>query len=353
MMRISTLSEGRDEYYEFEKARASHRLINEVLQVHSGQQVLITADTQSDKRVVESNARAVLAAGGVPVVLYYPTGARPQMEPPPVVAAAVLCADVWIEHAVSFVMYSRAWHEAKSLGVQYYSGRGLDVDGMVRCIGRQQIDLLVEFGKVVEQVISDSQQMRVTSRAGTEIQFKNQKSTSGSFKMKANPQKTPIMLAGQISWEPQEGSVQGKIIGDGSLYPPSEVGLLYDPVELAIENGYIQAITGDKEAKLLQNWLNQLDDPNLYRIAHVSIGFNPGIQNPTGRLIEDERAFGHFDFGWGAWVGRPASAHFDISCQNVSCWSEEQQILDDGKFIHPELSDIYQEILVQGTSCMD
>jgi leucyl aminopeptidase (aminopeptidase T) len=340
-MRISMLAESRDEYYTFELARASHRLIHEVLDVQPGQQVLITADTQSDRRVVESNARAVHAAGAVPTVLNYPTQARPQMEPPPVITAAAINADVWIEHAVAFVMYSRAWHEARSHGTQYYSGRGLDVDGMVRCIGEQQIDLLVEFGRVIEEIITNSRRMRVTSSAGTEIHFENKEAKSGSFKMKTNPQKTPVMLAGQVSWEPLEGTLQGRIVGDGTLYPPPEVGLLHHPVELTITGGRIRTITGGKEASMLQGWLNQLDDPELYRIAHVSIGFNPGIRIPTGRLIEDERAFGDMDFGWGAWVDRPAAGHFDLSCRKVSSWADEKQILDEGQIVHPDLCDIF------------
>ena len=94
------------------------------------------------------------------------------------------------------------------------------------------------------------------------------------------------------------------------------------------------------ENGVLQSWIDQLDDQTMYRIAHISIGFNPGIPVPTGRVMEDERAFGDFDFGFGAWVGRPAAGHFDFTCRQVSVTANGTPILKDGIFVEPELARI-------------
>ena len=38
----------------------------------------------------------------------------------------------------------------------------------------------------------------------------------------------------------------------------------------------------------------------MYRIAHYSLGFNPGVTQPTGRIVEDERVFGCIELGMGS-----------------------------------------------------
>jgi leucyl aminopeptidase (aminopeptidase T) len=341
-MRLSSVVEARDEYYAFELARAARKVAEEILQVRPGQTVAITADTMSDSRVVRATAAAVFAAGGLPIVLCYHTQPRPQMELPAPVAAAVAAADIWIEQAVSYVMYTRSWHKAIEAGVQYCE-LAMDVDGIVRCIGQQNIALLAEMGDVISSLLTDAD-MKVVSSAGTEVTFHNRGVKVGEFKMKANPAKIPIMLAGQVSWSPVEESLGGRLVADGVIYPPGEIGIINEMISLDVKGGRITAISGAKEARLLKRWIEQLSDETMYRIAHISIGFNPGIPVPTGRVMEDERAFGDIDFGFGAWLGRPAAGHFDFTCRQVSIFANGSPIQEDGIFVQPELARICREM---------
>jgi leucyl aminopeptidase (aminopeptidase T) len=336
-MRIGSVMEARDEYLSFEMERAARKLAEEVLEIKPGQTVAITADTNADARVVWASARAIYAAGGVPSVLWYHTQPRPQMEPPAPIAAAVAAADIWIEHAVAYTMYTHAWQKALDAGVLYCELGGMDVDGMVRCIGRQNITLMAEMGEVVIDLLTDAE-MEVTSELGSAVTFHNRGVRIGEFKMKATPEKTPIMLAGQVSWSPDEASLQGRVIADGILYPPTEIGIMSETVAFELSAGRITSIEGAKEARLLRNWIGQLDDPTMYRIAHISMGFNPGIPVPTGRVVEDERAFGDIDFGFGAWVGRPAAGHFDFTCRQVTIKANGVPVQENGRFTHPRLA---------------
>jgi leucyl aminopeptidase (aminopeptidase T) len=346
-MRISSVVETRDEYLRLEMARASRVLVDRILQVKPGQTVVITADTGSDQRVVWANAEAIHAAGGVPIILQYQMLPRPQMEVPEPVAAAVAKADIWIDHAVAYSMYTKGWHKALDAGVLYCELSAMDVDGMVRCIGRQDVDLLSDMGEVVKELLADAD-VHVTSAAGSDVRFSNRGVRIGEFAMKATPEKTPIMLAGQVSWSPVEESLNGRLVADGILFPPSEAGILSGQVVFEIEKGRIVSISGDKEAQLLRDWLSQLDDEVMNRIAHVSLGFNPGIPQPTGRVIEDERGFGDIDFGFGAWVGRPAAGHFDFTCRRVNIDVNGEALLQSGIFIHPRLAPLCRQMGVPG-----
>jgi leucyl aminopeptidase (aminopeptidase T) len=305
----------------------------------------MTVDTQSDTRVVAATAAAVFAADAIPIVLSYHTQARPQMELPAPIAAAVVLADIWIEFAVAYTVYTRSWQKAVDAGVQYCGINGIDADGMVRCIGRQDVDLLATMGERIQGLIGETE-MRVTSAAGTDVTFSNRGIEVGTFRMKANPEKRPIMLSGQVSWSPVEESMNGQLIADGILFPPAEVGIIAEPIEFTVSAGRIVGITGGREARMLQAWLDRLNDPTLYRIAHISLGFNPGIPSPTGRILEDERAFGDIDFGFGAWVGRPAAGHFDFTCRQVSSWAGTVRLQDEGRFVHPELAELCRAMAV-------
>jgi len=340
-MRFALVTETRDEYYALELAKAARVLCEDILAVEPGQSVVITADTQSDARVLRATAAAVFAADAVPIVLYYHTQARPQMELPAPIAAAVALADIWIEFAVAYTVYTRSWQKAVDAGVQYCGINGIDADGMVRCIGRQDVTLLSTMGTTIQGLIADAD-MRVTSAAGTDISFSNRGIEVGTFRMRANPEKRPIMLSGQVSWSPVEESLNGRLVADGILYPPAEVGIIGQPIEFTVAHGRVTAISGGREARMLQAWLDGLGDPTLYRIAHVSLGFNPGIPAPTGRILEDERAFGDIDFSFGAWVGRPAAGHFDFTCRQVSSWAGEIHLQNDGVFVQPDLAALCQ-----------
>jgi hypothetical protein len=76
------------EYLAMELARGAMTLAKEVMLIKPGENVVITGDTSSDKRVVDATAAAVYAIGGVPTVSNYATAKTVCMDPPAPIAAA-------------------------------------------------------------------------------------------------------------------------------------------------------------------------------------------------------------------------------------------------------------------------
>lgn len=346
-MRMNNPSETRDAYLDLELAQAAAVFVRDVIAMPEGAEVLITTDSRTDLRVSRAIARAIAAAGGVPMQLHYPSPGASYGASPATVGAAAAACDIWVACSWNELIYSDAWSTAMAAGTLYVSYGGLDCDGFVRCVGRVDTPKLEAMGLRVMEILRDAE-IHVTSAAGTDIRFHNRGGEMGKFRMMATPERTPIMLAGQVTWEPNEQSMEGVLVADGILSPPEEVGLILDHVHFEVSGGRIGAIGGGREATLLTRWLEAKADPRLRRIAHASLGFNPGIPVPTGRILEDERAFGDIDFGWGAWVDRPAAGHFDFTCRQVDMSADGAPILRAGRFVEPTLAAFCRDMGVPG-----
>lgn len=353
-MEFALGTETQREYLSVEVAAAARKLVEQVMLVRPGEQAAITADTSSDPRVVEATASAAYAAGAVPVVLWYPTTLGSGLEPPRPVAAAIADSDVWIEYAVGYLLYSNAYRRAIERGTRYICLAGMDVQMMVRSIGRVDYPKMIVLGERLRAVIGSASAVRVTSAAGTDLAADN----GGRFirhsgKLADTPGE-PIMLGGQVSWAPLEDTINGRLVVDTCIWPPAEVGLVRSPVALTIESGIVKRVDGGAEARIYERWLASFNDPNMYRVAHFSLGFNPGVTRPTGRIVEDERLFGCFNMGIGTQgpqmkaVGWKAASHTDCVILNPTIHLDGGPLQEDGRYVHPEIAAACKDLGVPG-----
>ena len=284
-MFLSFGTEPTQAYYSFELAQAANKLVTEVRPLRKGEQVLITADTASDLRVIMATAGAVLAVGGVPTVAIYPTLPAPMQAPPRPVSSAAAAAQVWIDFAVAYQLYSPAYQAALSNGCIYLCLTGMDVDMMVRTIGRVSYPPMQEMAALLYRHSQAAETVRVTSQAGTDLTMRIDK--AGDLFWEPPPQKGgfPQMLGGQSGFNAYRESYQGVLVLDGCLWPPTEIGALRQPIRLAIENGYIQEIEGGAEAQLYSRWLKAANHLQAYLMDHACYGFNPGVSRPSGRIL--------------------------------------------------------------------
>jgi leucyl aminopeptidase (aminopeptidase T) len=329
-------TEPRDEYYEIELAQAAHVLVTQVRPVSAAQQVLITADTASDSRTVRATAGAVHAAGGIPTVAWYTTLPEPMQEPPAPVAKAALGADVWIDFSVSYQLYSPAYEAAIDNGCIYVCLTGMDVDMMVRTIGRVRHGPMQEMATLLYQMSQAAETIRVTNPAGTDAVMRVDKAGDRFWEPQPEEGGWPQMLGGQSGYMFHRETFEGVLVFDGTLWPPVELGLLSNPVRLTVEGGYVRKIEGGVEAAIFAHWLKGFGHPAAYLMDHACYGFNPGVVRPSGRILEDERVFGCMQFGVGAsTLGSPA--HTDGVTLNTSVWLDDEQIEEEGRYVHPEL----------------
>ncbi len=353
-MELALGTEPTNRYLSFEVARAARKLVEEVMLVKPGENVLVTVDTAGDRRVAEAVAEAAYAAGAVPTLVVYHTSPTAVVEPPAPVAGAAARAQVWIELAVAYVLHTDAYRNALAAGCRYICLAGMDVDMLVRCVGRVDYPAMLALGETLRRLVASADEVRVTSPAGTDlIGYNRGRKVRHSGKLADTPGE-PIMLGGQISWCPVEETIEGKLVFDGALWPPTELGKLSSPVELTVSRGVITDIRGGAEAQVFKRWLESFRDPDMYRIAHYSLGFNPGVTRPTGRIVEDERVFGCMEMGigtQGAQIGGltwQAASHTDGIVLSPSIYLDGQPLEVEGRYVHPEVVEACRRLGVPG-----
>jgi len=341
--------------YEFELGKAADILVRELFKLKPGETFVITCDTESDERVAHAIARAAFSVDAKPMLIWCasPLGvarAADPMLPGKALAAALREADAWVELNNQWLLYSSAYDAAMESNkrLRHLCLVGMNVDMMVRCIGRINYPLLVQFLKRVTQLTQEARHIRITTPAGTDVEFDN--FPGRSVDMDAGYADTPgsHMMGGQIGYAPDLESISGTIVFDGSVNPP--LGLLKEPIKLEVKGGEIINIKGGQEALIFEKWLKSFNHPQMLRMAHFCYGFNPGARL-SGNVLEDERVWGCTEWGIGH-VGellipggaRPAPSHTDGICLNSSVWLDGRQIMENGQMLDEELKDLAQKM---------
>lgn len=334
-----------NDYMNLELKSGALKLVRNVMNVKSGESVLIFGDTSNDSRVLDATAEAAYSLGAVPVICRYETRPRPSLEPPRPLAAAMAEADVVLEYAGSYVLYTKAFWDAINTGkVRYLILTGMDVDMLVRCISRIDYVKMVQLGERLVDLTKNASEFRATSPAGTDLScIIDRQMVRHSGRILKEP--GWATLGGQAGLgTPKWGTANGTLVFDGCIWPPDEVNVLREPVKLTIKENRIIKIDGGVQAKMLERWLQGLNDPNMFNLVHISYGFNPGVRRISGRILEDERVFGSFEVGIGSYQGRPAKGHTDGVVLNPSIWLDGKQIEREGEYVEPTLADLSRQL---------
>lgn len=340
---------------DFELGKTAYKVINKLCKVKPGESVLITVDGPQEWRVGEEIAKAAEAADAKVMVAWHstPPGFGKVGDPylPDSLKAAIPNTDVWIELNNQWLLYSTPWDEAMATGkVRYLFLGGLNVDQMVRCIGKVDIEIQDKLQTLLVNKTKKAKKMRVTTPAGNDISFENDPKRPITNELFAD-KPGPHFLLGQIGWAPIEESINGTIVFDGSFSGGGEadLGVLKEPIKLIIKEGRIDDIQGGREAELVKKWLEKLDDPNMYLAAHICYGFNPGAKL-SGLCTEDERVWGSTEWGFGHQgpmfeaKGIKAISHYDGICLNSTVFHDNEKIIEEGKIIYPELAELAKKL---------
>ena len=327
--------------YQYELGKACDILVKELFKLKSGETFIITADTESDPRVVNAVAGAVFTIGAKPMVIW---SASPLIEgkladsilPLDSLTGALMGADAWLEinnkQIFDATPSQTALKENKKL--RYLGLTGATVSMVVRCIGRVNYPILKEFIHYVANTTKAAKHIRMTTPAGTDVEFDNFSDQELGIEDGYANKPGVHWMPGQIGWLPDRKSLNGVIVIDGSLVPPC--GLISEPIRLTMKEGEIVGIKGGTQAREFELWLNKLNHPQMRRVAHATYGFLPGAKL-SGMIAEDERVWGCTVWGFGSTSKESAPSHTDGICLDTSVWLDGKQLTDNGKVVDAKL----------------
>lgn len=344
------------QYLDMELTKTAYKLLNDMVQVKPGESVLVTIDSKADFRVAEEIVKMADALGAKAMLAWHSTpkgyGSLTMDYLPEPLIACVDKTDVWIELNDQWLLYSPIWDKAVTNGrTRQVMLGGLGVERIVRNIGLVDMAAQKDFQTKLTSLTKAATEVRITNQAGTDVTFKNDPNRPINSEIDYS---TPgaHFLIGQIGWAPIEDSINGKIAFDGAYSGGGdlELGVLTETITYVVEKGKIVAFEGEKLAKRAENYFKSLDDPNMYIAAHVCYGCSPNAKL-EGVTTEDERVWGSTEWGFGhqgpnysGGEPRIAKSHVDGICLDCSVWLDGELILDNGKYIHPELVELAKKL---------
>ena len=185
----------------------------------------------------------------------------------------------------------------------------------------------------VSTILSAAESVRVTSPAGTDIiiglRNRTAKADDGDF---SKPGKGGNLPAGESFISPENGTANGTIVFDGSISLYDKDIVIQKPIYCCFRDGFIADISGDAEAKALEETISRAEKDaldyektgrlskgkgpeyakNARNLGELGIGLNPAARI-TGAMLEDEKAFRtcHFAIGHNYDNDAPALIHLD------------------------------------------
>lgn len=107
-----------------------------------------------------------------------------------------------VEFNNQWLLYSTPWDIAieENKKLRYLCLVGMDVDMMIRCIGRVDCPTFVEFMKKVVEITKNARRMRVTTPAGMDVYFNNVPGRPVTLESGYTDTPGPHFLSGQIGW---------------------------------------------------------------------------------------------------------------------------------------------------------
>ena len=147
--------------------------------------------------MVHALTEAAYTIDTVPTVVYYPTAEGFYADPPQPVADAIAAADVWIELTYASIMHGPAYRKAvDENGACYICATGLDTEMLVNCIGKVNVDKVIELGGYFKYRLEKAQNIQLLSKQGMDLTGSMGGRKVRHSGIKASEKGYPVMLTG-------------------------------------------------------------------------------------------------------------------------------------------------------------
>lgn len=312
----------------------ARKVVRILARVKAGEKVLIAADTDTPV-VAEALATAALEiTPEVVTTLMTPRGVDGD-EPPAIVAAALLAADVALIPVSYSISHSTAVRTALTHGTRVLSLPATTPDQLVRGGAEADFEAASPTVRKMGERLTAASAAHLTTPAGTNCTFDlSGRSGNAHDCILDRPGKFSAFPNIEANISPVDGTAEGVIVFDGSI-PNLRLGRLRDPVICTVRKGNIVKVEGGHEADMIRKVWAEMKDAAVYNIAQLAIGLNPAIPMLTGVWAQDHGAFGtvHIGIGTSANLGgtTKAACHFDGMMYRPTLKLDGRAVLEGGE----------------------
>lgn len=230
----------------------------------------------------------------------------------------------------------RAIHKKKkflSLPLSTNDGRSmLEYDFMMMDTKKSRL-----MAKVIMKYLRYSSKIHITTPAGTDLDVYKENRNPGFFNGVIKDGRGYSSASIEVYVSIEETKSEGVLVLDGSL---GYIGRAKEPTKIIFKEGRIIEIEETPTGKRLKEYMDGYEDSRIYIGGEFGIGLNSYAQCLGNCYIEDESAYGTFHIGLGrnlALGGRQnANGHFDLVCLEPDIYTDNRQIMQQGKIIIPE-----------------
>lgn len=312
--------------------RESSRIaLSDCLGVKPGEVVVIVVDetTRNIGRALFEEAKKLRAK---PVYVEIVPGENHGNEPPASVAAALKNCDVFIAPTSKSLTHTNACREAYENGARGATLPTITEEIFVRTMKADYKKMAQRCNKL-EQILSKTDKIRVTTPAGTDITFSIKGRTiisdTGIYR---TPKSFGNLPGAEVCVSPVLNTAEGTIVVDG-LFGSEQ---MTEPVKLEVKNGMVVSVSGDKNITASLEKIFKEYGSKIYTIAEFGIGANEQAKLNSNPL-ELEKVLGtvHFGLGDNADMGGETSVdyHEDGILTKPTVYADGQLIMKDGKLL--------------------
>ncbi len=320
--------------------RSGKMVINTCMDIRRGENVLIVCDPTTGD-IGQALHEAANERSDRVLLIVMPKARHHGEEPPTPVANLMRQQQVVIAPTRYSLTHTRAVRQALKDGARVATMPGMTNEMFSR--GGMSADFTE-----VKRRIGDLQPhlrrrriLNVKSEQGTDVTFEV---NWREWKLDDNgicnrPRMLTNLPAGKAFIMPREGTMNGKVVIDGSW----ESNLVDEPVTLTIEAGMVVDVTGGTIAASIRQEFGEAagrlrakDRENVWTVAEFGFGMNPQARL-FGNVLEDEKRLGtcYFAVGDNTALGGTSSVgiHIPGVLKEPSLWFDDTHVLDKGTFL--------------------
>ena len=316
----------------------ARRIIEQLLEVKAGEEVIIVCDTATDMRMAYALAAAVQTVGAEYTICVIPSRnpGDKSTNINKIIEGAYQGADVSIgltRSSGSSIYNQSIWDRLKAKQIRHCSMVMRDMDNWIKGGALADYEALYAEGERLAELWRRGKTIEITSPSGTDLKATIAGEVVYVECGKAHrPGMQMAFSDGEVSQMPNEGSASGRLVIDG---PICYIGGHPEPITLEVANGKVYSCAGEgPAARRLQQILAEVE--NATNVAEIGIGLNP-LSLRNGDFEEEKKARGNVHVALGANVSYGGTVyspvHMDMVIYNPTVKIDGKLIVENGKIV--------------------